>query len=289
MAQSRGKCIAGESTTRPEIREYDASTAPEGRYSPKLHFERPENIRHTHQSDPHQRDPSVTSISVVGTDLHYGNRRPEDVDTPLIPPLVGFGIAESTFRPTTGSPQLPSIAHLISSIGDRNIEYHEFKPAGGNTLSSSASPVDSMQNDVSVESDPNKDLCTGNSGELIDDFGNTGCRRFRCPRTDCEWSFVRLSDYKRHLRTHGERLLHCPFRKVDASCFRKGGTFNRLDVLKRHLKLVHFSRFQTSNGEAGWCRVCGRHFGDIKQFLSHAEECAAEALEKLNAVNTAKS
>lgn len=100
-------------------------------------------------------------------------------------------------------------------------------------------------------------------------------RPYPCPFEGCHWSFARLSDQRRHLRSHQKPTFHCPYWHSDPTCHRNGGAFNRLDVLKRHLRLVHFVQFKQS--ESGWCRVCQKMFPTPKHFVDHCEKCAQNA------------
>lgn len=100
-------------------------------------------------------------------------------------------------------------------------------------------------------------------------------RPFSCTHEGCPWSFARQSDQRRHIRSHEKPIFHCPYWKSDPTCHRNGGAFNRLDVLKRHLRLVHFVQFKQS--DSGWCRVCQKMFPNPKYFVSHCEKCAEEA------------
>ena len=103
-------------------------------------------------------------------------------------------------------------------------------------------------------------------------------RPFACKYEGCDWAFARHSDLRRHARSHSEPMFHCPFWENDHSCHRNGGAFNRLDVLKRHLRLVHF--VQDKHPEArnqkpneGWCRACQKLFPDSRSFVDHCFNC----------------
>lgn len=100
-------------------------------------------------------------------------------------------------------------------------------------------------------------------------------RPYPCSVEGCRWAFARLSDQRRHLRSHQKPTFHCPYWNSDPTCHRNGGAFNRLDVLKRHLRLVHFVQFKQS--ESGWCRVCQKMFPTPKHFVEHCEKCAQAA------------
>uniref|UniRef100_A0A060THE0 ARAD1D37950p n=1 Tax=Blastobotrys adeninivorans TaxID=409370 RepID=A0A060THE0_BLAAD len=100
-------------------------------------------------------------------------------------------------------------------------------------------------------------------------------RPYPCKFEGCHWAFARLSDQRRHFRSHQKPTFHCPYWASDPTCHRNGGAFNRLDVLKRHLKLVHFVQFKQS--DSGWCRVCQKMFPSPKHFVDHCERCAQAA------------
>ncbi|KAI5969317.1 hypothetical protein CANMA_001637 [Candida margitis] len=128
---------------------------------------------------------------------------------------------------------------------------------------------------------------------------------FKCTFESCKWTFARQSDLTRHFKSHMAPQYHCPYWKNDPTCHKNGGAFNRLDVLKRHLKLVHFVRDKrlpigegngvSGNGEGGgasgvnatssliksvdepgWCRSCQRMFPNAKAFIDHCYECASQ-------------
>lgn len=130
----------------------------------------------------------------------------------------------------------------------------------------------------------------------------------------CTWSFSRPSDLRRHLKSHNAPQYHCPFWNATyATCpHRNNGSFNRLDVLKRHLKLVHYEpdnemifklrrknkreengdgskggdhnatelhdeetgELVTRRNDGGYCLSCGVHFTTAKDFIGHVSECA---------------
>lgn len=99
-----------------------------------------------------------------------------------------------------------------------------------------------------------------------------------CSQEGCSWAFARQSDLRRHAKSHKKPTFHCPYWKADPTCHRNGGSFNRLDVLKRHLRLVHFIRDkQHSYGKSdpGWCRSCQKLFASSKVFIDHCVECAS--------------
>ncbi|KAK9461522.1 uncharacterized protein V1516DRAFT_648624 [Lipomyces oligophaga] len=101
---------------------------------------------------------------------------------------------------------------------------------------------------------------------------SSASRPYRCPHPGCKWTFARHSDQRRHLRSHYSPNFHCPYWRTDPTCHRNGGAFNRLDVLKRHLRLVHF--VQLKDSDAGWCRLCQKMFASPRVFVEHCEKCA---------------
>ncbi|ODV92208.1 hypothetical protein CANCADRAFT_83936 [Tortispora caseinolytica NRRL Y-17796] len=104
-----------------------------------------------------------------------------------------------------------------------------------------------------------------------DSKADISSRPHACPYPGCAWRFTRPSDQRRHLRSHYMPALQCPFWRVHQNCHRNGGAFNRLDVLKRHLKLVHYA--QWSNTEEGSCRICEQRFENVKSFIEHCATC----------------
>ncbi|CUM49647.1 unnamed protein product [Debaryomyces tyrocola] len=106
-------------------------------------------------------------------------------------------------------------------------------------------------------------------------------RPYACSFPGCDWAFARQSDLRRHAKSHSEPSYHCPYWRNDPTCHRNGGAFNRLDVLKRHLKLVHYvqDKHQIVDGskeDPGWCRACQRMFPNSKTFIDHCLECAQQ-------------
>lgn len=120
-------------------------------------------------------------------------------------------------------------------------------------------------------------------------------KRYRCAH--CTWSFTRQSDLRRHLKSHNKPQYHCPFFsfKYHTCSHKTDGSFNRLDVLKRHLKLVHFNPDQNPKDlsleadektkkkrfDSGTCLSCSVHFDDVKAFILHVPECAENTPMKI--------
>lgn len=106
-------------------------------------------------------------------------------------------------------------------------------------------------------------------------------KRFACTYEGCSWAFARQSDLRRHEKSHRSPMFHCPYWRIDPTCHKNGGSFNRLDVLKRHLRLVHYVRDKEHvipGSDPGWCRACQKVFPSSKQFVDHCSECASKFL-----------
>lgn len=103
---------------------------------------------------------------------------------------------------------------------------------------------------------------------------------FKC--SICSWAFSRHSDLRRHLRSHGTPEYRCPYWDPQfATCpHHNQGRFNRLDVLKRHLRLVHYEPLEhhaetlVRRQDEGHCLACGKLFANSRLFLDHADHCA---------------
>lgn len=118
-----------------------------------------------------------------------------------------------------------------------------------------------------------------NKGQTKGKIGGNSDRPFGCEFPGCGWAFARQSDLRRHTKSHSEPTFHCPYWRNDPTCHKNGGAFNRLDVLKRHLRLVHYvldkqSQISSSREDPGWCRSCQRIFVNSKVFIDHCLECA---------------
>lgn len=106
-------------------------------------------------------------------------------------------------------------------------------------------------------------------------------RPYACTHDKCDWAFIRQSDLSRHMKSHQAPTFLCPYWRNDPTCHRNGGAFARLDVLKRHLKLVHFVKdkqtlMNHSKEDPGWCRSCQRMFPNSKSFIDHCIDCASQ-------------
>ena len=101
-----------------------------------------------------------------------------------------------------------------------------------------------------------------------------------CTHPGCTWAFARHSDLTRHSKSHAEPQYKCPYWKNDPTCHKKNGAFNRLDVLKRHLRLIHYVKDKqpiaalNPGEDPGWCRSCQRMFPNSKAFVEHCHDCA---------------
>lgn len=103
---------------------------------------------------------------------------------------------------------------------------------------------------------------------------------YKCSYLECEWSFARQSDLRRHSKSHAAPQYYCPYWRKDQTCHKNGGAFNRLDVLKRHLRLVHYipdfhAGSVKSKNDSGWCKACQKMFANSKMFIEHCALCAS--------------
>lgn len=157
--------------------------------------------------------------------------------------------------------------------------------------------TDTQQNESSTYSNfkanPQKKVHVHNQYSSFDevkehDLAKDQDRPYKCTHPKCAWAFVRESDYRRHIKCHEAPSYQCPYWKIDPSCHRKGGAFTRLDVLKRHLKIIHYVRATKDdkklNGkeDPGWCIACQTTFNNSKQFLLHTNECSEKLAMKKN-------
>lgn len=106
---------------------------------------------------------------------------------------------------------------------------------------------------------------------------------YKCSFPGCEWSFARQSDLRRHSKSHGAPQYYCPYWRKDQTCHKNGGAFNRLDVLKRHLRLVHYipdfnAGSVKSKNDSGWCKACQKMFANSKMFIEHCAICASNVV-----------
>lgn len=100
---------------------------------------------------------------------------------------------------------------------------------------------------------------------------------YKCTFEGCSRSFARQLDLRRHTKSHKEPMFHCPYWRLDPTCHRNGGSFSRLDMLKRHLRLVHYVKDKQQifpGSDPGWCRACQKMFHSSKHFMEHCVDCA---------------
>ncbi|KAK9466271.1 hypothetical protein V1512DRAFT_264254 [Lipomyces arxii] len=179
-----------------------------------------------------------------------------------LPSLPSVMQQDNTYRHHVTDPALSGIipANPVRTGANANAEYHQASaPTSG---SSNHSMVKREKAAANHPSSPN-----ASSGQTP-----SVSRPYKCPHNGCKWTFARHSDQRRHLRSHYSPNFHCPYWRTDPTCHRNGGAFNRLDVLKRHLRLVHF--VQLKDTDAGWCRLCQKMFASPRVFVEHCEKCA---------------
>lgn len=120
------------------------------------------------------------------------------------------------------------------------------------------------------------------------DMGRNNTNRpYKCTFANCKWAFVRESDLRRHLKSHEAPSFHCPYWRHETNCHRNGGAFSRLDVLKRHLRLIHYIQDKQQSkslaksnppgkDDPGWCKACQKVFANSKAFLEHVNDCSEQ-------------
>lgn len=98
--------------------------------------------------------------------------------------------------------------------------------------------------------------------------------QYMCDLRNCGWTFKRKSDFLRHLKIHENPQFTCPYFFYDSVVPHKGGSvFKRKDVLKRHLRSIHFIP-NRSKGTIGQCKICLEFFETEREFQGHCEDCA---------------
>ncbi|KAK9370727.1 hypothetical protein V1509DRAFT_616660 [Lipomyces kononenkoae] len=206
-----------------------------------------------------------------------------------------YAYVQSPVSPITPHPQplslpsLPSVIHPDSTGGGSPYRHHVTDPAlsgvipanpvrtGANAnaefrqASAPSSQQHQQQQSTSGHSSKREKASAGSPGASSGQTPSAS-RPYKCPHAGCKWTFARHSDQRRHLRSHYSPNFHCPYWRTDPTCHRNGGAFNRLDVLKRHLRLVHF--VQLKDTDAGWCRLCQKMFASPRVFVEHCEKCA---------------
>lgn len=135
----------------------------------------------------------------------------------------------------------------------------------------------------------------------------------KCPIQNCEYhtkGFARKYDKNRHTLTHYKGTMVCGFCPGSGSAAEK--SFNRADVFKRHLTLVHGveqtppnSRKKSpsqsrkggsaaQNTSAGTCSTCSVTFANAQEFYEHLDDCVlrvvqqADPCEAINEKNLAE-
>lgn len=121
------------------------------------------------------------------------------------------------------------------------------------------------------------DSKSGHTSPFPLDANGQDSKPYVCTFEGCNWSFARQSDLRRHTKSHKEPMFYCPYWRTDPTCHRNGGSFSRLDVLKRHLRLVHYVKDKQQifpGSDPGWCRACQKMFQSSKHFIEHCFDCA---------------
>ncbi|KAK9323924.1 hypothetical protein V1517DRAFT_318795 [Lipomyces orientalis] len=190
--------------------------------------------------------------------------QPQQMSLPSLPSVIH---SDGGYRHHATDPALSGVipANPVRTGANANAEYHQASaPSQGQQASSSGH---SIKREKASSSNASAGSPSASSGQTP-----SASRPYKCPHAGCKWTFARHSDQRRHLRSHYSPNFHCPYWRTDPTCHRNGGAFNRLDVLKRHLRLVHF--VQLKDTDAGWCRLCQKMFASPRVFVEHCEKCA---------------
>ncbi|KAK9457945.1 hypothetical protein V1511DRAFT_491298 [Dipodascopsis uninucleata] len=203
----------------------------------------------------------------------------QQISLPRLPAVI---MHDDEYR-HRGQPGLQSVipAHPVRTGAHAQAEYQDQAVTAAAAAAAAAAAVSQLhpspsttksQNQPSARSGRGSGSRTNNSPPASSSQSPSTARPYKCPHAGCKWTFARHSDQRRHLRSHYSPNFHCPYWRTDPTCHRNGGAFNRLDVLKRHLRLVHF--VQLKDTDAGWCRLCQKMFPSPRVFVEHCEKCA---------------
>ncbi|KAK9328680.1 hypothetical protein V1520DRAFT_345383 [Lipomyces starkeyi] len=190
--------------------------------------------------------------------------QPQPLSLPSLPSVIH---PDGGYRHHATDPALSGVipANPVRTGANANAEYRQASaPSHGQQPSTSGHSTKREKASSSTTSAGSPGASSGQTP--------SASRPYKCPHAGCKWTFARHSDQRRHLRSHYSPNFHCPYWRTDPTCHRNGGAFNRLDVLKRHLRLVHF--VQLKDTDAGWCRLCQKMFASPRVFVEHCEKCA---------------
>ncbi len=171
----------------------------------------------------------------------------------------------------------------------------EEKPSQTNSppLTSAENSENSLEhtpqiNNTSIEESNDMKLASPTASNHSNQDSDSEDRPYGCSAPNCKWTFKRKSDLLRHKKKHEKPKYECPYYAHSKSKNHKGGhSFTRLDVLKRHLRSIHFSPYSANETYAGYCKSCFMVFKKIKEFTDHCEKCSQSSIN--NVMNTPDS
>ncbi|KAK9239199.1 hypothetical protein V1525DRAFT_398816 [Lipomyces kononenkoae] len=215
---------------------------------------------------------AATSISGVTSNVYAYvqspvspiTSQPQPLSLPSLPSVIHPDASGGPYRHHATDPALSGVipANPVRTGANANAEFRQ-----------ASAPSHGAQQQQSTSGHSTKrEKASGGSPGASSGQTPSASRPYKCPHAGCKWTFARHSDQRRHLRSHYSPNFHCPYWRTDPTCHRNGGAFNRLDVLKRHLRLVHF--VQLKDTDAGWCRLCQKMFASPRVFVEHCEKCA---------------
>jgi len=121
----------------------------------------------------------------------------------------------------------------------------------------------------------------------------------KCPIQSCDYhikGFARKYDKNRHILTHCKRTMVCGFCLGSGSAAEK--SFNRADVFKRHLKMVHGIEKMPPRKKApgavapgkkltdypphatSKCSTCSQAFSNARGFYEHLDDCVLRVVQQ---------
>ncbi|KAK9449527.1 uncharacterized protein V1518DRAFT_416233 [Limtongia smithiae] len=211
---------------------------------------------------------SPLSLPSLPSVMQRDNSYRHHSSTPTDPALTGVGVVPA--NPVRSAANANADYHSASAPTQAQSSASKREHAGNSSSHGSIGVAPSFKNEAVVQAAATAAAVAAASASS----GQTpsASRPYKCPHAGCKWTFARHSDQRRHLRSHYSPNFHCPYWRTDPTCHRNGGAFNRLDVLKRHLRLVHF--VQLKDTDAGWCRLCQKMFASPRVFVEHCEKCA---------------
>lgn len=184
--------------------------------------------------------------------------------------------------------------HLLSTTGSSTSLLHT------NVTSQTSSPF-SASNSVNRTPSSLRSLLTPMETPQL--LTRQGEKPEKCPISTCEYhtkGFARIYDKNRHLLSHYQGIIVCPF--CPSVGMPKEKSFSRADVMKRHLTSVHNaeqvppimrtkSKAAIGSGpseKTGKCSICRKEYEGAQVFYDHLDDCVLAALAPVELTATAE-